>query len=234
LRNLIGWKAGRKSAGRVCSEAPTNRHFVVDLVRHCGHRRVAEVGVWKGHLSRMLLSECDLDHLLLVDPLQLARNLFVPRTRSAHPSMMAPGTYHCTMGEPTLSQDDLDRVHAGLVAELEAGHPGKTRFLRLPSLEAALLVPDRSFDLVFIDAIHLYEDVLADVHAWLPKVKEGGTLAGDDYSPAFQGVIDAVNELFPVGIRHVHETGVWYVHKRDLPRSWRNRRHHARLGSPIP
>src|SRR5262249_41764593 len=150
LKTIFGGKEGSAAGPDFPADVPTNRHFVVELVRRCGHRRVAEVGVWKGHLSRMLLSECDLDHLLLVDPLQLGRNLFVPRTRGAHPSMMAPGTYNCTMGEPTLSQNELDKVHAGLVAELERDHPGRTTFLRLPSLEAAALVPDRSLDLVFI------------------------------------------------------------------------------------
>ena len=218
LRALFGGKAA-PAAADFPADIATNRHFVVELVRRFRHRRVAEVGVWKGHLSRMLLAECDIEHLLLVDPLQHVRNLFVPRTRGAHPSMMAPGVYNCTMGEPTLSQAELDELHARLVAELERDHPGKTTFLRLPSLEAAPRVADRSLDLVFIDAIHLYEDVLADVAAWLPKLKDTGTLAGDDYSPAFRGVIDAVNELFPAGARHVHEkTGVWYVHRRDLPR----------------
>src|SRR5262245_51735555 len=202
------------------SDAPTNRDFVVDLVRHYGCRKVAEVGVWKGQLSRMLLSRCDLEHLLLVDPLAHDRNLFRPQTRGPHPSMMVPGVYNCTMGEPTLSQEQLDQLHADMVAEFERDHPGKTTFLRLPSLGAAPRVPNRSLDLVFIDAIHLYEDVLADVAGWLPKLKRDGILAGDDYCPAFQGVIDAVEELFP-GLRKVHATGVWYVHKRDLPRRLR-------------
>jgi hypothetical protein len=154
---------------------------------------------------------------LLVDPLERGRNLFVSRSRGPHPAMMEPGVYNCRMGEETLTQAELDKVHAGLVAELERDHPGRTRFLRLPSLDAAPQVDDGSLDLVFIDAVHLYEDVLADIAAWLPKVAPDGVLAGDDYSPAFQGVIDAVDESFRVPVRRVHrETGVWFVHKRDI------------------
>jgi hypothetical protein len=195
-----------------------NREFVMRLVKRFNCRRVAEIGVWKGDLSHLLLREAKLDHLLLVDPLEQSRNLFVSQSRGPHPAMMEAGVYNCRMGEDTLTQAALDEVHRGLVAELERDYPGRTKFLRLPSLEAAPLVADGSLDLVFIDAVHLYEDVLADIRAWLPKVAPNGVLAGDDYQPAFRGLIAAVNESFPAQALRVHgETGIWYVHKSDVP-----------------
>jgi predicted O-methyltransferase YrrM len=53
---------------------------------------------------------------------------------------------------------------------------------------------DKSLDFVFIDAAHDYDSVKADIEAWLPKVKQGGYLAGHDY-PSWPGVTKAVNEL---------------------------------------
>lgn len=201
-----------------CEVAPRdNREFVAALARaHCC-RRIAEVGVWKGQLSRMLLALPEVEHLLMVDPWKYECNLFESTSSGPHPSMMDSGVYNCRMGESTLTQAELDQLYQDLVTELQAAHPGKTAFLRLPSLAAAPRVADASLDLVFIDAIHLYEDVKADIAAWLPKVKPEGILAGDDYCSAFQGVIDAVDETFPAKIRHIDEnTGVWYVYRKDL------------------
>jgi predicted O-methyltransferase YrrM len=66
---------------------------------------------------------------------------------------------------------------------------------RMDSLSAAATYEDKSLDFVFIDAAHDYDNVKADINAWLPKVKQGGYLAGHDY-PAWQGVKMAVDEIF--------------------------------------
>jgi hypothetical protein len=66
--------------------------------------------------------------------------------------------------------------------------------VRLPSVAAAALYADNSLDFVFIDAAHDYENVKADITAWYPKVKVGGTIAGHDYGWPGSGVHDAVNE----------------------------------------
>ena len=66
--------------------------------------------------------------------------------------------------------------------------------IRMASLEASTLYADGSLDFVFIDAAHEYEHVLADIKAWMPKIKPSGILAGHDYP--MQGVRRAVNEIF--------------------------------------
>lgn len=69
--------------------------------------------------------------------------------------------------------------------------------LKMKSLDAVSKFEDESLDFVFVDASHEYEDVKADILAWLPKVKPGGVLAGHDYYPNaefFPSVYAAANE----------------------------------------
>lgn len=89
-------------------------------------------------------------------------------------------------------------------------------FIRMGSVEAAATFPNASLDFVFIDAAHDYENVLADIRAWWPKVKPGGVLAGDDYY--FRGVKRAVEDVnlpgFVVEVVKGSGTGcAWRVRK---------------------
>lgn len=50
-------------------------------------------------------------------------------------------------------------------------------------------------DLIYVDAAHEYDAVLADLRAYLPLLKHTGVLCGDDYSNAWPGVMKAVNQF---------------------------------------
>ena len=57
---------------------------------------------------------------------------------------------------------------------------------------------NESLDLIFIDGDHEYIGCVADIIAWLPKLKFGGFLCGHDYGhPRFPGVKQAVDEYLP-------------------------------------
>lgn len=63
------------------------------------------------------------------------------------------------------------------------------------SAAAAAQFEDASLDAVFIDADHRKEAVVADIRAWLPKVKPGGIICGHDVDEI--GVAQAVAEELP-------------------------------------
>lgn len=80
--------------------------------------------------------------------------------------------------------------------------------IRSKSTQAVKQFEDKSLDFIFIDASHEYEDVKEDIINWLPKLKDGGIIAGHDYiSPDFPGVKKAVDEIF--GTKITTEETCW-------------------------
>jgi predicted O-methyltransferase YrrM len=80
--------------------------------------------------------------------------------------------------------------------------------LEMESVKASALYTDGSLDFVFIDAEHKYEFVMMDIISWLPKVKQGGVIAGHDYG--WEGVTRAINEVFGQG-RYRTKGQCWIV-----------------------
>jgi predicted O-methyltransferase YrrM len=73
----------------------------------------------------------------------------------------------------------------------------KYKAIKATSKSASKKFANESLDVVFIDLTHTYEAVKEDIKLWLPKVKKGGYIAGDDYHENWKGVIQAVDELLP-------------------------------------
>lgn len=80
---------------------------------------------------------------------------------------------------------------------------------QLPGQFAASMFEDESIDFMFIDGDHSTEAVLRDIEMWLPKVKKGGILAGDDIG--WVSVKQAVEHKF--GSNYVEKQSVWHTIK---------------------
>lgn len=70
-------------------------------------------------------------------------------------------------------------------------------------------------DMLFVDGLHTYEQVAADLAAWLPLVKVGGLVCGHDWDR--QDVRRAVLEVLPHAERQVK--GMWSATKKRGPRA---------------
>lgn len=82
--------------------------------------------------------------------------------------------------------------------------------IRKTSVEAAADHADESVDFVFIDGHHGYDSVVADINAWLPKMKIGGFLTGHDYGWC-SDVRRAVHDTLGEGTgKHTDQYGVRY------------------------
>lgn len=137
---------------------------------------VAELGVLYGDLSEMILDILNPEKLALIDPYNKNND-----------------TYQS--GLTTAYSDESD--YQNLIRRFENEIIfGTVTVIRKFSYDAVKDYPDGSFDLVYIDACHLYEDVKRDLNDWLPKLKSGAIISGHDYDKiADFGVIEAVDEF---------------------------------------
>jgi predicted O-methyltransferase YrrM len=76
--------------------------------------------------------------------------------------------------------EDWDQVMMK-VNENIAYYKDRATILKGYSVDLAGTFQDHSIDWVFIDAGHDYDNAMADLLAWWPKVRPGGFFTGDDY-----------------------------------------------------
>jgi len=146
-------------------------------VRHCADKsHFVEVGAWKGRSSSYMSVEIlNSNKTIKFDVV----DTWLGSEESAHKKDLS-------IINNTLYEDFLENIE-----------PVKSAInpIRTTSIEASKLYEDNSLDFVLIDASHKYIDVKEDIINWLPKVRKGGILAGDDFS--WSGVRRALKELLP-------------------------------------
>lgn len=190
-------------ANRKPNAAEIRAHEILSRLP-AGEIEGAEIGVFTGALSRLLLDRPDVK-LTMVDSWKGDGKDYVGDS----------GDWHARLSQ---TQQDGYRKHAEMIA---AEARGRATVLPLPSHEAAMAVPDGSLDFVFIDADHSYQGCKRDLEAWCPKVKPGGLLSGHDYAnTAFEdfGVTRAVDEFVAArGLKlDLGENYTWFA-KQEHP-----------------
>jgi len=107
-----------------------------------------------------------------------------PRHRDYHAAAVARG----------------DGTFAGALHKniLDCGYGDSVMLIIADSVNASRLFSDASLDWVHLDARHDYASVKNDIESWVPKVKAGGWISGDDYDNVkWPEVVRAVADLLP-------------------------------------
>lgn len=122
-----------------------------------GKKLIVEVGTFVGGTAETMLGTMDEDaHLVTMDPYQEMPYVnFIEFVRS----------------EVIMSATSRLAKYGDRVSHIIGD-----------SRRVAPLFRDDSIDMVFIDGDHRYEAVSADIHAWAPKVRPSGVIAGHDFN----------------------------------------------------
>jgi len=129
----------------------------------------AEIGVRYGENARFLINALDIEKLYLIDPYDAYEEY----------------------------QDDWNNqmmTEAENIAKEKLGDFDNVKFIKKYSEDAVADLPE-NLDFVYIDGNHEYEYVKSDIANYWPIVKEGGILAGHDYTQSWPGVVEAVDEF---------------------------------------
>lgn len=156
---------------RYCSSA----EGLVDLINYCSitkESKVVEVGSWYGG-STILFAETGAD-VTAIDPWSNEASDIKDHVK--------------------ISSEAFQNVE-GMFDRNLAKYKNVTK-LKKRSLDAANDFEDHSIDVVYIDANHNYDDVIADLKAWIPKVKVGGWICGHDM--CLDGVAAACVDFLPM------------------------------------
>jgi hypothetical protein len=139
------------------------------LVRHFQEGTAgAEIGVHEGDFSRRLLHLVRPARLHLIDPWVYESS-----------ATCAQSLYGGRRGR---DQARMDARHAAVERRFrrEIG-TGQVTIDRRRSAEASAAFADETLDWVYVDGDHRHEAVLQDLDLYLPKLRSGGLLTGDDY-----------------------------------------------------
>lgn len=124
----------------------------------------AEIGVWKGEFSKKILRIVKPKEFHLIDPWK-----FQPEFGN-----------RLYGGKIAKNQSDMDKIYFHIL-EAFKNNPNIIVHRKFSHI-ASDIFKNEFFDWVYIDGNHYYDYVKMDLELYLPKVKKGGYLMGDDYS----------------------------------------------------
>lgn len=140
-------------------------------------KSIVEIGSWQGRSARAMADNTE-------------GVIFCVDTWADNAYGSAPAEMTC---HPEWLWNEFRKTHADTIASR------KVLTQRSDSVVGAVMAAASGFvfDMIFIDAGHNYEDVVADINAWKPLLREGGIICGHDYAKYHPGVMKAVNEFIP-------------------------------------
>lgn len=148
-----------------------NRLELAQYFADQGYHNGAEIGVFDGYFSLYLCKIIPSLHLYAVDAWKVYDGY-----------------------RDHMFQKNMDAAYELAKKRLEKYGP---TIIKKFSVDASRDIPNGMLDFVYIDANHEYSSVKQDIELWTPKVRIGGTVAGDDYYVTPRGntgVILAVDE----------------------------------------
>jgi hypothetical protein len=141
---------------------PERLDLWVEIINRLGVKAMLELGVWRGEFAQHVLKRCAcIMHYYMIDPWKHLDGWNKPAN---------------------VTQAEFEKIHTEAIERTNFA-ADRRHVLRGQTVEVIEQIPDGSLDLVYIDADHTLRGITIDMIRTYPKVRVGGILGGDDYSP---------------------------------------------------
>ena len=163
----------------------SNQKTLAKLIKDHDIKTVIEIGSFVGLSTVFFAERCE--HVIAIEPFNALQNC-------------------------DYLNDEMKKIAENQRAEYDKNTAGFKNIdtIASTSKQANRLPYFPDADLIYIDGSHKYEDVLEDIQIWLPKAKI--VICGDDYSPWWPGVRQAVDEKLPEANK---DDRLWYFIKKN-------------------
>lgn len=155
--------------------------------------KLVEVGVWKGKSAAFMG----------VEIINSNKNIKF----DAIDCFCATPEFDSYYGKIDITPDDYYREAKMYLNPLTS--IGVVNLIKKLSIDAVKDYEDESLFFCFIDASHLYNNVVDDINNWLPKIKKGGILSGHDYL-TYEDVYNAVGDT--LGHKNIKVVGKSFLY----------------------
>ena len=160
----------------------------VTFLRRIQARRVAELGVYRGEFATQLLAGCpSIERYYMIDPWRHLDDWNKPANRD---------------------DETFERIFAEAMRRTQP-HEQRRVVLRGRTAEVIDRIPDASLDFAYIDGDHTLRGITVDLIRAHDKLRPGGWIAGDDFSPSIwqHGTRYEPTLVFPFAVHFAEAVG---------------------------
>lgn len=184
-----------------------NHNIFHKYVEETRPRTIIEVGTWKGQSALNMADSCkklSTETIMFCVDTWLGSLEFID---GRNPHLI--DALKLVHGFPSVYYQFISNVmhrgHQDVIVPIPQTSHIAAKYFRSQGIKAQL---------IYVDASHEYEDVIKDIDAYMPILKKGGIMFGDDYG--FYGVKQAVDEFFNSrGMRIEVVDGNYWTYRKE-------------------
>lgn len=144
-------------------DSPPRLRLWQAFLQHVDARTVAEIGVFRGAFAAHMLASCPrIATYYMIDPWRHLDDWNKPANRPA---------------------DTFERIYRDALDRTES-HERRRVVLRGRTTEVLDRIPDGELDFAYVDGDHTLRGIAVDLIRVYPKLRDGGWIGGDDFSPS--------------------------------------------------